>query len=131
MRGPPGTQVRLKLARKGQDAPVDVTLVREVIRIPGARLQVRVADGQLVVSATGPWSVFEFEKGKPVPVKATSTTEFHEDGGDHTRLAFVSDESGRVSGLILDPGPSEVRAAKMKLRAGNTRKRYVADAAAV
>ncbi|MGZ5907292.1 MAG: serine hydrolase [Reyranella sp.] len=113
LRGPAGTQVRLKFARKGQDAPVDVTLVREVIRIPGARLQVRVADGQLVVSATGPWSVFEFEKGKPVPVKATSTTEFRADGGDHTRLAFVSDENGRVSGLILDPGPSEVRAAKI------------------
>lgn len=113
LRGPPGTQVRLKLARKGQDAPVDVTLVREVIRIPGARLRVRVADGQLVVSATGPWSVVEFEKGKPLPLKATSTTEFRAAGGDHTRLAFVSDESGRVSGLILNPGPWEIRAAKI------------------
>ena len=73
LRGSAGTQVRLKIMRKGQDAPIDLTLVREVIRLPGARLQVRVVDGQLVISATGPWSVFEFEKGKRVPVKATSS----------------------------------------------------------
>jgi CubicO group peptidase (beta-lactamase class C family) len=113
LRGPAGTQVRLKVTRKGQDAPIDVTLVREVIRRPGARLQVRVADGQLVISATGPWSVFEFEKGKSVPVKATSITEFRVDGGDHTRLAFVRDATGKVSSLILNPGPWEIRAAKI------------------
>jgi hypothetical protein len=113
LRGPAGTQVRLKITRKGQDAPVDVMLVREVIRLPGARLQVRVVDGQLVISATGPWSVFEFEKDRPIPVKATSTTEFRVDGGDRTRLAFVTDATGKVSGLILNPGPWEIRAAKM------------------
>jgi CubicO group peptidase (beta-lactamase class C family) len=113
LRGPAGTRVRLKITRKGQDAPIDVTLVRDVVRIPGARLQVRVADGQLVISATGSWSVFEFEKGKPVPLKATSATEFRADGADHTRLAFVSDAAGKVSGLILNPGPWEIRAAKI------------------
>jgi CubicO group peptidase (beta-lactamase class C family) len=113
LRGPAGTRVRLKITRKGQDAPIDVTLVRDVVQIPGARLQVRVADGQLVISATGSWSVFEFEKGKPVPLKATSATEFRADGADHTRLAFVSDAAGKVSGLILNPGPWEIRAAKI------------------
>ena len=113
LRGPVGTQVRLKITRKDQDAPIDVTLVREVIRIPGARLQVRVVDGQLVISATGPWSVFEFEKGKPVPVKAISNTEFRVAGGDHTRLAFVTDQAGKVSSVILNPGPWEIRATKI------------------
>jgi CubicO group peptidase (beta-lactamase class C family) len=113
LRGPAGTKVRLKIARKGQDTPIDITLVREVIRLPGARLQVRVVDGQLVISATGPWSVFEFEKGKPIPVKATSTTEFRVDGENHTRLAFVNDATGKVSSVILNPGPWEIRAAKI------------------
>ena len=66
-----------------------------------------------MISATGPWSVFQFEKGKPVPLKATSATEFRADGADHTRLAFVSDAAGKVSGLILNPGPWEIRAAKI------------------
>ena len=42
LRGAPGTSVRLKLADK------EVTVVRETIRLPGARLKVQVVDGELV-----------------------------------------------------------------------------------
>jgi hypothetical protein len=103
----------LKVKRRSQDSPIDFTMVREMIRQPGARLQVRVMDGQLVISALEPWSVLDFEKGKPVPVKATSNSEFRVEGGDHTRFAFVSDSPGKVSAIILNPGPWEIRAAKV------------------
>lgn len=33
MRGKPGSSVRITLARKGQDKPIDVTLVREIIQV--------------------------------------------------------------------------------------------------
>ena len=113
LRGPAGTQVRLKIKRGSQDSPIDFTMVREMIRPPGTRLQVRVMDGQLVISAMEPWSVLDFEKGKPVPVQATSNSEFRVEGGDHTRFAFVSDSPGKVSAIILNPGPWEIRAAKV------------------
>jgi CubicO group peptidase (beta-lactamase class C family) len=113
LRGRAGTQVRLKIARQDHDS-IDVTIVREPIRAPGARIQVRVEGGKLVIAATGRWSVLDFEKDKPVPVTATSNTEFRFEGGDHTRLAFVRDPAGKVSGVVLNPGPWEIRAAKVQ-----------------
>jgi hypothetical protein len=113
MRGPVNTKIKLTIMRKGADKPIDVTIVREPIRIPGAQLEVRVEDSKLVVAATGPWPVLDFEKGKPVPVIATSDTEFRYEGGDRTRLAFVRDPAGKVSGVVLNPGPREIRAAKI------------------
>ena len=112
LRGKVGAPVRLKISRYGEDGPFDVTIVRETIRIPGARIEVRVEDGKLMVAATGRWAVLDFEKDKPVPLTATSDTEFRYEGGDHTRLAFVRDEHGKVSSVVLNPGPWEIRAAR-------------------
>src|SRR4030081_1991013 len=39
MRGPVNTQVRLKIMRKGQEAPLDVTLTREIIRVRSVRFR--------------------------------------------------------------------------------------------
>ena len=113
LRGKVGTPVRLKISRYLEDRPIDVTIVRESIRVPGARIQVRLEDGKLTVAATGEWAVLDFEKGKPVPVIATSDTEFRHEGGDHTRLAFVRDAAGKVSGVVLNSGPWEIKAAKV------------------
>jgi CubicO group peptidase (beta-lactamase class C family) len=113
LRGKIDTPVRLKISRYGEDKPVDVTIVREAIRIPGARIEVRVEDGKLMVAATGRWAVLDFDKDKPLPMTATSDTEFRHEGGDHTRLAFVRDQAGKVSGVVLDPGPWEIRATKI------------------
>ncbi len=113
LRGKAGTLVRLKISRYLEDRPIDVTIVRESIRVRGARIQVRLEDGKFTVAATGEWAVLDFEKGQPVPVIATSDTEFRYEGGDHTRLAFVRDAAGKVTGVVLNSGPWEIKAAKV------------------
>ena len=44
MRGAPNTKIRLKVMRKGQDAPMDITLVRDVIRVRSVRSRVEGDD---------------------------------------------------------------------------------------
>jgi carboxyl-terminal processing protease len=44
LRGPPGTQVRLTLARRGESKPREVTLTRQVIRIQTVRSQLSSGD---------------------------------------------------------------------------------------
>src|SRR5262249_55629400 len=44
MRGAPGTEVRLEIVRKGKDAPLNVTLVREIIKVSAVRQQVEGDD---------------------------------------------------------------------------------------
>jgi CubicO group peptidase (beta-lactamase class C family) len=111
LRGHAGTQVRLKIARRDQD-PIDVTIVREPIRPPGARIEVRVVDGALAIAATGRWAVLDFEKGKTVLARPTSSSEFLADGDDHTRLSFARDQARKVSGVVLNPGPWQITATK-------------------
>jgi C-terminal processing protease CtpA/Prc len=107
LRGAIDTPVRLRVERKGQDKPLEVTILRRPIRPPGAQIEVRVVEGKLVIEAIGPWSVLDFEKGKPAPVEAISNTEFRFGGGDHTRLAITR------GGVVLNPGPEEVRGDKV------------------
>jgi hypothetical protein len=66
-----------------------------------------------VIEATGPWPVLDFEKGRPVTLQALSNHEFYVDGGDHTRIAFVRNPAGKVSGAVLNPGPWEQQGAKL------------------
>jgi CubicO group peptidase (beta-lactamase class C family) len=112
MRGRAGTQVRLKVVRKDQD-PREVTIVREPIRPPGARIEVRVEDGALAIAAKGKWEVLNFEKGKTISARPTSSSEFLVEDDDHTRLAFVRDEAGKISGAVLNPGPWQITATKL------------------
>jgi carboxyl-terminal processing protease len=44
MRGTPGTEVRLEIIRKGKDAPLNLTLVREIIKVSSVRQQVEGDD---------------------------------------------------------------------------------------
>jgi carboxyl-terminal processing protease len=44
MRGTPGTSVRLEILRKGVDAPLDLTLVREIIRVSAVRREIQGDD---------------------------------------------------------------------------------------
>jgi hypothetical protein len=107
MRGPVNTSVRLKIARKGQDVPIELTIVRAGIRLAGADLQVAVNNGKLQVEASGA-PVLDFEKGAPITVVPMSSNEFFVDGGDHTRLSFERDAAGKAARLVLNPGPWQI-----------------------
>jgi hypothetical protein len=109
LRGPIDTQVRLKIVHQGQDDPVDVAIARKSIQPSGARLEARIEDGRLVIRAPAPWPVFDFDMRKPIGVHPISDVEFYVDGGDHTRVAFITDQSGKVTGAILNPGPREIK----------------------
>jgi hypothetical protein len=108
LRGPVDTGVRLKIVRKGQDNPVEVSVVRALIRLPGADLEVAVKDGKLLVEANGTLPVLDFAKGAPVAVVPLSSNEFVVDGGDHTRMAFLQDGAGKATSLVLNPGPWQI-----------------------
>jgi CubicO group peptidase (beta-lactamase class C family) len=111
LRAPANTTIKMKIVHKGQDSASDLSVVRAARRVNVVQLQVRVEQGKLVAEATGAWPILEFEKGKATPLVATSSNEFTVDDEDHTRIAFVGDAAGKVSGLILNPGPWEQKAA--------------------
>jgi len=56
------------------------------------------------MDAVGPFPIFDFDSGKWKTVIPIASTEFYFDGGDHTGIAFVKDESNSVSGAVLNPG---------------------------
>src|SRR5882757_2691884 len=111
LRGPANTTIKIKIVHKGQDSASDLSVVRALRSINAVQLQVRVEQDKLVAEATGAWPILEFEEGKATPLVATSSNEFAVDDEDHTRIAFVRDAAGKVSGLILNPGPWEQKAA--------------------
>jgi len=113
LRGEINSQVRLKILRPGADHPIDIVVTRAIIHHPPVALQVQIDAGKLVVEAVGTWPILDFEKSKPVVLTAASDDEFYVDGGgDHTRIAFIRDAAGKVSGAILNPGPWEQRGAR-------------------
>lgn len=107
--GPVNAKIKLKISRVTQGDPVVVAFAREAVPSHSVALRIRVTDGKLLVEATGAWSVLDFDKGEPTPVAALSKDEFHVEGGDHTRIAFVRDAAGKVNGAVLNPGPWEQR----------------------
>jgi hypothetical protein len=110
MRGPVNTTVRLKIARKGQDGPIELTIARAVIRpeVAGSDLQVAVKDGKLLIEGRGALPVLDFEPGAPIAAVPTSSNEFVVDGGDHTRMAFLQEGTGGPTGMVLNPGPWQI-----------------------
>jgi CubicO group peptidase (beta-lactamase class C family) len=108
MRGPVNTAIRLRIAREGQDVPIEPTLVRAGVQVAGFDLQVAVKDGRLQMEGRGALPILDFEQGAPVAVVPMSSHEFFVDGGDHTRMAFLRDGAGKPTGLILNPGPWQI-----------------------
>jgi CubicO group peptidase (beta-lactamase class C family) len=105
--GPVNTTIKLKIIRQKQADPLVVAFAREAVPSHSVQLQVRVADGKLVVEATGRWSILDFDKGQPTPVAVRWRDEFYVESGDHTRIAFIRDAAGKVNGAVLNPGPWE------------------------
>ena len=90
------------------------TVSRAVPPLRDVELDVRVDSGKLAVEATGLWPILDFEKGRPVPLRALSDHEFYVEAGDHTRIDFLRDSAGKVSGAVLNPGPSEQKGQRME-----------------
>ncbi|UGY15000.1 serine hydrolase [Bradyrhizobium septentrionale] len=111
LRGQADTAIRMKIVHKGQDGASELSVVRAARSVDTVQLQLRVEQGKLVAEAVGAWPILAFEKGKATPLVATSNNEFTVEDEDHTRIAFVRDAAGKVSGLILNPGPWEQKAA--------------------
>jgi len=109
--GPVNAAIKLKIIRATQSDPLVVAFAREAVPEHSVALQVRVADGKLVVEATGGWSILDFDKGRPTPVAVRSKDEFHVESGDRTLIAFTRDAAGKVNGAVLNPGPWEQRGA--------------------
>ena len=109
--GPFNATIKLKISRQAQTEPLVVAFAREAAPLRSVQLQIRVADGKLVVEATGGWSILDFDKGQPTPVAVIANDEFHVESGDHTRIAFLRDAAGKVNGAVLNPGPWEQRGA--------------------
>jgi CubicO group peptidase (beta-lactamase class C family) len=109
--GPVNATIKLKIIRQKQTDPLVVAFAREAVPSHSVELQIHVADGKLVVEATGGWSILDFDKGQPTPVAVLSRDEFYVESGDHTRIAFIRDPAGKVSGAVLNPGPWEQRGA--------------------
>jgi hypothetical protein len=68
------------------------------VTAPGAVLTIRLEDGKLLAEATGIWPVLEVEKGRSVGLRPLSRTEFAVDSSERTRLTFLDDQDGKVSG---------------------------------
>jgi CubicO group peptidase (beta-lactamase class C family) len=112
--GPVNAAIKLKIIRATQSDPLVVAFAREAVPEHSVALQVRVADGKLVVEATGGWSILDFDKGRPTPVAVRSKDEFHVESGDRTLIAFTRDAAGKVNGAVLNPGPWEQRGALVR-----------------
>ena len=109
--GPVNATIKFKIIRQKQNDPLVVAFAREPVPSHSVELQIRVADGKLVVEATGRWSILDFDKGQPTRVAVLSRDEFYVESGDHTRIAFIRDAAGKVNGAVLNPGPWEQRGA--------------------
>ena len=109
--GPVNATIKLKIIRQKQTDPLVVAFAREAVPSHSVELQVRVADGKLIVESTGRWPILDFDKGLPTPLAVLSRDEFYVESGDHTRIAFIRDAAGKVNGAVLNPGPWEQRGA--------------------
>lgn len=113
VRGAVGSTVRLRILRKGQDSSVEVTLARAPVRSREVELRAHVDNGWLVVESVGAWPILDFEKGKPLEMTSQADGVFALDAGDHTRIAFTRDSTGKVCEAVLNPGPWEQRGRRL------------------
>jgi hypothetical protein len=112
LRGTADTRTTLTLTRAGSAAPLTITVRRMTVTLPGAELTIRLEDGKLVAQATGTWPVLEIES-RPVELRPLSGTEFAVNSAERTRLAFLDDQAGKVSGVALNPGPFAINGVKV------------------
>jgi carboxyl-terminal processing protease len=62
MRGPVNTKIRLRITRKGNDGPLDVTIVRDKIRVRSVRMEIRDDVGYVKISQFNEQTTESFKK---------------------------------------------------------------------
>jgi CubicO group peptidase (beta-lactamase class C family) len=112
LRGKVGTATTLTLLRAGSVTPLTI-LERGAVTLPGAELTISLEDGKLLAKATGIWPVLEIERGRSVELRPLSRTEFSFDSSERTRLAFLGEKAGKISGVALNPGPFAINGVKV------------------
>ncbi len=90
LKGQPGTEVKLKIQRYGQDKPLDMTLKREKVKIDNIPYYTVLDNGVAYISLSG----FTRDAGKEVKEK------FLEMKKDHALKGFVLDLRGNGGGLM-------------------------------
>jgi carboxyl-terminal processing protease len=90
MRGPVNTDIRLTVVRAGEDAPFDVTLTREVIRIASVRARVEGNVGYLRITTFSEQTASGLEK---------EIRDIKEELGENL-AGFVLDLRGNPGGLL-------------------------------
>ncbi len=113
MRGPKGSRAELTINRRDQSQPIEITVIREPIRLRSV-LRVRVAGNSIAIEAVGGRQVFEFQRTEPLTLVPLSDTEFFVDGRYHTRIAFTQDATGKVVGAVLNPGRWEQKGLRLE-----------------
>ncbi len=116
LRVPANTTIKMKIVHKGQDGASDLSVVRAARRVEcgptsgsrRARQARRGSDGGLADP--------RIRERQGDAAGGDISNEFTVDDEDHTRIAFVRDAAGKVSGLILNPGPWEQKAAMIAPR---------------
>src|SRR4030095_236337 len=91
MRGPENSKIKLKIMRKGQDKPVEVTITR-------ARIQVRSVRSRMEGDDVGFIRVNQFKEQAHGDLKKTST-DLSTQAGDKLK-AFVIDLRNNPGGLL-------------------------------
>lgn len=82
LRGEPGTEVTIRIRRRGEDEPWDVTLERQIIKIKSVAIAAKIEPGFGYISMR--------------------QTRFSEDTGKDIEEALESLKSDKVEGIILD-----------------------------
>lgn len=71
---------------------------------PNAVMTVTSADGQLWASLNK-FGFFDLRDDRKTQLITLTDSDFYIAGRYKTRLSFVRDQSGEVSGAVIDPGP--------------------------
>jgi CubicO group peptidase (beta-lactamase class C family) len=113
-RGAIGSKVRLTILHEGEDKPAEVTITRTAVRSQTIELRAQVDNGRLIVESVGEWPILDFDKGAALALTPEGVGAFYVDRGDHTRVAFIRDSTGKVSEAVLNPGPWEQRGRRVE-----------------
>jgi carboxyl-terminal processing protease len=92
MRGPVNTKIRLKIMRKGQDKPIEVTIVRDNIRVRSVRSRVEGGDVAYI-------RITQFNEQTTDGLKKALTDTTAQIGGDKIK-GYIVDMRNNPGGLL-------------------------------